>query len=66
METVSKHGTSETHASLNVSSGTIDNELEDDECIELIVREPSPNRSMDDNELASAKKKGKMSVCGKN
>ena len=66
METVSEHGASETHALLNMSSGTIDNELEDDERIELIVHEASPNRSMDDNECASAKKKGKRSVRGKN
>jgi len=64
METVSEHGTTGTHASLEMSSGTIDNELEDDEHIELIVREPSPPQ--DDNESASAKKKGKRSVRGKN
>jgi hypothetical protein len=64
METVSEHGANETQASLEMSSGTIDNELEDDERIELIVREPSPPQ--DDNELASAKKKGKRAVRGKN
>jgi hypothetical protein len=49
-----------------MSSGTLDEEREDDEHSELIVWETSPNHSLDEIDTISAKKKGKRPVCGKN
>jgi hypothetical protein len=58
--------TIEEQSSPNVSSGTLDEEQEDDERSELIVRETSPNHPLDEIDTISAKKKGKRPMRGKN
>jgi len=50
----------------NLSCGTVDDELEDDERIDLIVREPSSTQQSHDDESISANKRGKRPMRGKN
>ena len=50
----------------NLSCSTVDDKLEDNERINLIVREPSPTQQSHDDESISAKKRGKRPMCGKN
>jgi hypothetical protein len=53
-------------ASPNVSIGTAEDEVEDDERIEHIVLGPSPAQVAAEQEALSSKKKGKRPVRGKN